>query len=129
MFDALFIIVPIFIGIVFVFTIAMIISPKLRGKMMSRQFKSMSYMIEESKDDLAKLSSTAVGIRKQILDENEDVLTDIAHKEAKIKSVGIKSATKAIKEGLIENDSIYCKHCGSEIDNDSKFCKKCGKEQ
>ena len=96
---------------------------------MSRQFKSMSYMIEESKDDLAKLSSTAVGIRKQILDENEDVLTDIAHKEAKIKSVGIKSATKAIKEGLIENDSIYCKHCGSEIDNDSKFCKKCGKEQ
>jgi len=129
MFDALFIIVPIFIGIVFVFTIAMIISPKLRGKMMSRQFKSMSYMIEESKDDLAKLSSTAVGIRKQILDENEDILTDIAHKEAKIKSVGIKSATKAIKEGLTEKDSIYCKHCGSEIDTDSKFCKKCGKEQ
>ena len=129
MFDALFIIVPIFIGIVFVFTIAMIISPKLRGKMNSRQFKSMSYMIEESKDDLAKLSSTAVGIRKQILDENEDILTDIANNEAKIKSVGIKSATKAIKEGLIEKDSIYCKHCGSEIDTDSKFCKKCGKEQ
>lgn len=129
MFDALFIIVPIFIGIVFVFTIAMIISPKLRGKMMSRQFKSMSYMIEESKDDLAKLSSTAVGIRKQILDENEDILTDIANNEAKIKSVGIKSATKAIKEGLTEKDSIYCKHCGSEIDTDSKFCKKCGKEQ
>lgn len=129
MFDALFIIVPIFIGIVFVFTIAMIISPKLRGKMMSRQFKSMNYMIEESKDELAKLSSTAVGIRKQILDENEDVLTDIAHKEAKIKSVGIKSATKAIKEGLTEKDSIYCKYCGSEIDTDSKFCKKCGKEQ
>ena len=129
MFDALFIIVPIFIGIVFVFTFAMIISPKLRGKMISRQFESMRYMMEESKDDLAKLSSTAVEIRKQILDENEDVLTDIAHKESKIKNVGIKSATKAIKEGLTEKNSIYCKHCGSEIDNDSKFCKKCGKEQ
>ena len=129
MFKVMFIIVPIFIGIVFVFTIAMIISPKLRGKMMSRQFKSIRYMMEESKDDLAKLSGTAVGIKKQILDENEDVLTDIAHKEAKIKSVEIKSAAKAIKEGLTETDSIFCKHCGSEIDEDSKFCKHCGKEQ
>ena len=129
MFDAMFIIVPIFIVVMFVFTFSMIISPKLRGKMMSRQFKSVSYMMEESKEDLAKLGGTAVGIKKQILDENEDVLTDIAYKEAKLKSVGIKSAAKAIKEWLTDTDSIYCKHCGSEIDSDSKFCKKCGKEQ
>ncbi len=129
MFNAMFVIVPIFIGIVFIFMIAMIASPKLRGKMMSNQFKSIRYMMEESQDDLAKLSGTAVGIKKQILDENEDALTDIANKEAKIKSVGIKSAAKAIKEGLTETDSIYCKHCGSVIDNDSKFCKRCGKEQ
>lgn len=129
MFEAMFIIVPIFIGLVFVFVIAMIVSPKLSGKMMSRQFKSMRYMMEESKDDLAKLSGTAVGIKKQFLDENEDVLTDIAHKEAKLNSVKLKSAAKAIKEGLTETDSIYCKYCGSEIDNDSKFCKNCGKEQ
>lgn len=129
MFNILFMIVPIIIGIIFIFMITMIISPKLRGKMMSRQFKSLRYMMEESEDDLTKLSSTAVEIKKQILDENEDVLTDISHKEAKLKSVGYKSAAKAIKEGLTENDSIYCKHCGSEIDYDSKFCKKCGKEQ
>ena len=129
MFDAMFVIVPIFIGLVFVLMLVIIASPKLRGKMMSSQFKSIRYMMEESKDDLAKLSGTAVGIKKQILDENEEILTDIAHKEAKIKSVEIKSAAKAIKEGLTETDSIYCKHCGSEIDNDSKFCKICGKEQ
>lgn len=129
MIDVMFVLVPIFIGLVFIFMIVMFISPKLRGKMMSRQFKAIRYMVEESKDDLTKLSSTGVGIKKQILDENEDALTDIAHKEAKIKSIGIKSAAKAIKEGLIETDSIYCKHCGTEIDNDSKFCKKCGKEQ
>lgn len=129
MFDVMFVIVPIFIGLVFIFMIAMFFSPKLRGKMMSKQFKSMYYMMEESKDDLAKLSGTAAGIKKQILDDNEKVLTDIAYKEAKLKNIGIKSATKAIKEGLTETDSIYCKHCGSEIDNDSKFCKKCGKEQ
>jgi hypothetical protein len=86
-------------------------------------------MMEESKDDLAKLSGTAVGIKKQILDENEDALMDIAHKEAKVRNVGIKSAAKAVKEGLKEEDTIYCKHCGYEIDSDSKFCKKCGKEQ
>ena len=127
--DVMFIIVSIFIVIVFGFTIAMIVSPKLRGKMMSREFNSMSCMIEESKDDLAKLSGTAVGIKKKILDENEEVLMDIARKEAKIKGVGIKSAARSIREGLTAVDSIYCKHCGSEIDSDSKFCKKCGKKQ
>lgn len=129
MFEAMFVIVPIFIFLVFVFMIAMIASPKLRGKMMSRQFKSMRYMMEESKDDLAKLSSSAIGIKKQILDENEEILTDIAHTEAQINSIGIKSAAKSIKEGLTETDSIYCKYCGCNIDSDSKFCKKCGKEQ
>ena len=129
MFEIMFIIVPIFVALVFIFVIAMFVSPKLRGKMMSRQFKSMTYMMEESKDDLVKMSGTAIGIKKQMLDENEDVLTDIAQKEAKIKSVGIKSAAKAVKESFTETDGVYCKHCGSEIDSDSKFCKKCGKEQ
>ena len=129
MFNSLFVIVPIFIGIVFIFMIFIIVSPKFRGKMMSTQFKSMRYMMEESKDDFAKLSGTAIEIKKQMLDENEEALTDIAHKEAKIRSVGIKSAAKAVKEGLTEKNSIYCKYCGSEIDSDSKFCKHCGKEQ
>ena len=128
MFNALFVIVPIFIGLVFVFVIAMFVSPKLRGKMMSRQFKSMRYMMEESKDDLAKLSGTAMEIKKQILDENEVVLTDIAQKEARINSIGIQSAARAIKDGLIK-ESTYCKYCGSAIDSDSKICKNCGKEQ
>ena len=107
----------------------MIVSPKLRGKMMSRQFKSVRYMLEESKDDLAKLSNTGIEIKKQILDENEEMLTNIASKEANIEGVKIKSAAKAIKEGLTENNTIYCKHCGSLIDSDSKYCKVCGKEQ
>ena len=129
MFELMFIIVPLFIGITFIFTIAMIISPKLRGKFMSHQLKSMRYMLEESQDDFAKLSGTAVNIKKHVLDENETVLTDIAEKEAKITSVGIRSTAKAIKEGLIETDSIYCKYCGATIDADSKYCKECGKEQ
>lgn len=112
-----------------IFGLVMTFSPKLQGKMMSKQVKSMRHMLEESKDDLVELSGTAAGLKKQILTENEEVLTDAARAEARIQSVGIKSAARAIKEGLIESDSIYCKHCGSQIDNDSRFCKSCGKEQ
>ena len=106
MFDAMFVIVPVFIGIVFVFTIAMFISPKLRGKMMSRQIKAQKYMIDESKEDLKSISDTMAYVTKD----------------------GVKTTARAIKEGLTE-ESIFCKYCGSEIDEDSKFCKKCGKEQ
>lgn len=128
MFDAMFVIVPILMVVMIAFGIGMTFSPKLRGKFMSKQMKSMRYMMEESKDDLAKLSGTMVGLKKQVLDENEDALTDIADTEAKIKSVGIKSAAKAIKEGLTEKEQVFCKHCGKSVDFDSKFCKFCGKE-
>lgn len=40
-----------------------------------------------------------------------------------------KEITKGIKEGLSENETVYCKHCGAQIDADSSFCKKCGKQQ
>ena len=125
----LFIIISIVAILLIIFTIIFMVSPKLRGKMLSKQFESMRYMLDESKIDIAKLGRTSVNIKKQILDDNEEALTEIAKKEANIKSFGIKSAAKAVKEGLTESDSIYCKYCGSAIDSDSKYCKKCGKKQ
>ena len=131
-FDLMLIIVPIFIGAIFVITIVSIISPKFRGKLMSRQIKATKYMIDESKDDLSNLGTTmgniGVNIRKNILDENEDTLRDLTIREANIDKEGIKIKTRAIKDGL-SKDNMYCKHCGETIDEDSKFCKKCGKEQ
>ena len=106
MIDIIFIIVPIFIGIIFIFLIAMFISPKFRGKMMSRQIKAQKYMIDEVKDDLKSISDDMAFATKD----------------------GVKTVAGAIKDGFTKN-SIFCKHCGSEIDEDSKFCKKCGKEQ
>lgn len=106
MFQAMFIIVPIFIAVVFTFTIALMFSPKLRGKMMSRQIKATKYMMDESKEDIKSISDDMANATKD----------------------SIKTTTRAIKEGFTE-DNIYCKHCGSEIDADSKYCKKCGKEQ
>ena len=106
MFDAMFVIVPVFIGVVFVFVIAMIISPKFRGKMMSRQIKAQKYMMDESKEDIKSISDDMAYATKD----------------------GIKTTVGAIKEGLTQSN-VFCKHCGCEIDEDSKFCKKCGKEQ
>ena len=106
MFGAMFIIVPLIAGIIIIFTFAMVISPKLRGKMMSRQVKATKYMMDESKEDIKSISDNMAYATKD----------------------GIKTTARALKEGFAE-DNIYCKHCGSEIDNDSKFCKKCGKEQ
>lgn len=41
----------------------------------------------------------------------------------------IETIARAVKKGIIEDESIYCKHCGNKIDKDSRFCKNCGKEQ
>lgn len=104
-FNAMFIIVPVIIAIVFVFVILMFISPKFKGKFMSRQIKATKYMVDESKEDIKSISDDMAYATKD----------------------GIKTSVRAIKEGLT-NDNSYCKYCGCQIDADSKYCKKCGKE-
>lgn len=132
-FNIMFVIVGIFIALVFGFTIALIISPKLRGKMMSKQVKAMKHMVDYSKEDMEDLSATlgnvSVKTKKRILDENEEDLTNISNMEANIKKESIKTKARAVKEGFSDVDTIYCKHCGKKIDMDSTFCKKCGKKQ
>ena len=110
--SVLFIIVPIFIAVVFIFMIAMMVSPKLRGKMMSRQIKAQKYMMDESREDLKSITDGMAYASKD----------------------GVKTIAGAIKEGFnseggFKKDSKFCKMCGYPIDADSNFCKKCGKEQ
>lgn len=132
MFEIMFIIVPILIGVIFIFTFAMILSPKLRGKLMSRQFKAVKYIMDESKNDLTDIMTTAgnvaVNSSKSILDQNEDTLKDMSTRTANIGKEGIEITTRAIKNGLTKG-SMFCKHCGQSIDKDSKYCQYCGKEQ
>lgn len=128
-FNIMFVGISVFSILIFCFVIAMIISPKLRGKFMSNHVKATKHMINYSKEDLEDISSTAINMKKNILDENEDALRDISNKEADIRKDSIKTMASAIKEGLDNQDTMYCKHCGSVIDSDSKFCKKCGKKQ
>lgn len=132
-FNIIFIIVSIVIAIVFLFTILSIISPKFRGKMMSRQIRATKHMVDYSKEDLenigTNLGNTAIKININILDENEEDLKKMANKKASIKKDYVKTMASAIHEGFKEDDTIYCKHCGSMIDSDSTFCKICGKKQ
>ena len=130
--EILFYIVPILIGITFIMTIALMVSPKLRGKLMSRQIKATKHMMDYSKEDLKDILSTSADIginaEKEILDNNEETMRENATRKANINKKGIEITANAIKEGL-NGSKIYCKHCGKLIDEDSKFCKSCGKEQ
>ena len=130
--DILFYIVPILIGITFVMMIALMVSPKLRGKLMSKQIKAAKHMMDYSKEDLKDILSTSADIginaEKEILDNNEETMKDNVIRKANINKKGIEITTNSIKEGL-NGSKIYCKHCGKLIDEDSKFCKSCGKEQ
>lgn len=132
-FNIMFIIVSIFILIVFIFVILSIISPKFRGKIMSRQVKATKHMINYSKDDLedigTNLGNVAVNMKKNILDENEEKLREVMNQEADIKKDYVKTMASAVHDGFTNDDTMYCKHCGSMIDSDSSFCKNCGKKQ
>ena len=132
LFDAMFVIVPVIMVIIMAFGITMAISPKARGKWMSKQIKATKYMLDDAKEDLKSMGTTAgnvgVNIKKNILDENEDTLKDMAKREANINKEYIEVTAKAIKEGLSSNNKVYCKHCGKKIDEESKYCMYCGKK-
>lgn len=132
MFEIMFIIVPIFIICVFLYDLLMLLSPKLRGRVMSRQIKAAKYMVDESKDALTDLVTTTSDVmvksRKKVLKENEEDLRDISNRTAYIHKDAVTTTAEAIKKGL-SSDGIYCKYCGDFIDKDSKFCKSCGRKQ
>lgn len=130
--EILFYLIAILVVLIFVFTIALMISPKLRGKWMSNQIEATKHMMEYSKEDLKNILSTSksieVNAEKEMLDNNEEIMKDNITKKANINKEGIEITAKAIKKGL-SNNKVYCKYCGKLIDSDSKYCKVCGREQ
>ena len=97
--------------------------------MMKSLLKQQKDLLSDKEGTLEELASTALKAKKKILENNAEDIAYINQKEAELKSAGIRTTAKAMKEGFTDSDSVYCKHCGTSIDSDSKFCKKCGKEQ
>lgn len=136
--DILFYIVPIFIGLVAIFIFATILSPKLRGKILSSQIRATKHMLDYSKEDLQDLMTTtaSMGIdaEKAILDKKEDTMRNNATRKANINKDSIEITTKAIKDGITNSNvsnqnTKYCKECGKKIPSDAKFCAYCGEKQ
>ena len=129
----LFVVFGVIFVVIFGFAIATMFSSKLRGKMMSNHVKAMRHMTDMSKEDMKHITTTlgdvAVNARSNIINNNEDLLRDMANKQADINKGAVKTTFSAIREGLQGDSTMFCKHCGASIDADSTFCKKCGKEQ
>lgn len=118
----------------FIFIFVNIFSSKSRAKMMSKQVKAMRHMVDYSKEDLEELmtdlGSVSANVQNNIVNENEDVLRNVANKTADINKDAIETTIGAIKRGWDGNNTSaqFCKYCGKKIDDDSRFCKYCGKE-
>ena len=125
MFDIIFVITAIFIGFTFIFVVLMFVSPKLRGKLMSRQVKALKHMTDYSKKDFEDINynvaDASMNANKRLMDDNYDDLEDMASMNANINKDAIYIKSKAIKDGL-SSFMIYCKYCGNKIDSDSKYC-------
>lgn len=133
MFDIMFTLSIIFAVGMFVFVLCFMFVPGLRSKFMGHQLKMQKRMLEDNKEvmqDIGKITGE-IGVKtaKGVLDENEDDIRHVVGKTADISKDAITTTTRAIKKGLTEEESVYCKHCGESIDSDSTFCKACGKKQ
>ena len=75
-----------------------------------------------------EMSKMAIKTQRHTLEETKEHLKDIANTQADVSKGAVKTVAGAVKDGL-EEEKMFCKHCGKEIDKDSKFCQYCGKEQ
>ena len=118
MFDIIFVITAIFIGFTFIFVVLMFVSPKLRGKLMSRQVKTLKHMTDYSKKDFEDINynvaDASMNANKRLMDDNYDDLEDMASMNANINKDAIYIKSKAIKDGL-SSSKIYCNYCGKKL--------------
>lgn len=128
--EIMFIIIPIFIGLTFLFALATIISPKLRGKIMSRQIKSIKHMTDYSQKYLEdieyNIKKAHIDAEKKIVDKKYSDLESIYTNISSAKNNAVKQTMNAVKEGL--DGHKYCQNCARINKEDATYCDKCGKK-
>ena len=127
----IFIVATVFIGSTFIFVFAMFFSPKLKGKIMSREISAFKHMMNYSKNDVKNIKENmgniSIDSEQDILMQNKNKIKEINNIYYETKKDSIKNTIKDIK-GELKN-GCYCKFCEKKIDTDSKYCKNCGKRQ
>lgn len=127
----IFIVATVFIGSTFIFVFAMFFSPKLKGKIMSREISAFKHMMNYSKNDVKNIKENmgniSIDSKHDILMQNKNKIKEINNIYYETKKDSIKNTIKDIK-GELKN-GCYCKFCEKKIDTDSKYCKNCGKRQ
>lgn len=126
--NIMFIVILIVAVLIFVFVILSLFFPRFRAKMLSRNVKSLKYMTDYTKDDISDIANNTIESAHRIYKNNEETLRNINNMKASIKKDAIEATVRSIKKGIVDDDKIYCKHCGEAIDKDSTFCKACGKK-
>lgn len=127
----IFIVATVFIGSTFIFVFAMFFSPKLKGKIMSREISAFKHMMNYSKNDVKNIKENmgniSIDSEHDILMQNKNKIKEINNIYYETKKDSIKNTIKDIK-GELKN-SCYCKFCEKKIDTNSKYCESCGKKQ
>ena len=84
-----------------------------------------------------------IGIKmnKQIINNNEGDLAEIADKSADIMGPALTKGARSVKKGLSDETqskeqkasssgaNAYCTNCGAQLQEGAKFCGKCGTKQ
>ncbi len=151
-FDAMFTIIPIIVGLGFVLTFTLMFSSKARAWFLSKQVKAVNYVVEDNKEELKNIADTgadisvdaikrttkavASGIGEEIInlrratEEHKDDLKEMADLNAEINEDAVRKTAAAAAEGFNNgNATCFCSYCGAKIAADSVFCRKCGKKQ
>lgn len=98
----------------------------LAGFGMFGLFIGINCLVIGFRPEISKMSTKST---RYIINDNKDDLTDITNTSADIVGGAITQTVRAVKRGVTNQESMFCKHCGAQIDADSRFCNKCGKEQ
>ena len=54
--------------------------------------------------------------------------TPVLNEFAKDISPAVRTFTKAVKDGLLDNTPNFCSNCGKGVNPEDKFCPNCGKQ-
>lgn len=131
-FDMMFNLFHIFFWVTFISIFGMVIisiTPWGREKIMKYRINEKRRLMANLKEDIKDMSKEESELKKAIYEDSEDVLKDIAIKEADIASSGDRIRAQVFKDVFSDKVTIYCKYCGKAIDNDSIYCKHCGQKQ